>query len=111
MDRVTLGVGPDVGPERLAFGDIDLDGKQVADEMGDAHIVPETDLGRRIELDHFADVGKMVESGSGARREIADVRLSRYACHLIFRPVVTGLAGVVWPGEADAVEAHRRAVG
>jgi DNA-damage-inducible protein D len=35
------------------------------------------------EADHFADVGKMVGIGSGARREIADVRLSRYACYLI----------------------------
>ncbi len=33
--------------------------------------------------DHFADVGKMVGIGSGARREIADVRLSRYACYLV----------------------------
>lgn len=35
------------------------------------------------EADHFADVGKMVDIGSGARREIADVRLSRYACYLV----------------------------
>lgn len=35
------------------------------------------------EAGHFADVGKMVNIGSGARREIADVRLSRYACYLI----------------------------
>lgn len=35
------------------------------------------------EADHFADVGKMVEIGSGAQREVADVRLSRYACYLI----------------------------
>lgn len=35
------------------------------------------------EADHFADVGKMVDIGSGARREIADIRLSRYACYLI----------------------------
>lgn len=33
--------------------------------------------------DHFADVRKMVEIGSGAYRELRDVRLSRYACYLI----------------------------
>ena len=33
--------------------------------------------------DHFADVGKMVELGSGAEREVDDVMLSRYACYLI----------------------------
>ena len=33
--------------------------------------------------DHFADVGKMVDLGSGAQREIADIKLSRYACYLI----------------------------
>lgn len=35
------------------------------------------------EADHFANVGRMVDIGSGARREIADVRLSRYACYLV----------------------------
>ena len=34
-------------------------------------------------LDHFADVGKMVELGSGAIREVNDVALTRYACYLI----------------------------
>lgn len=33
--------------------------------------------------DHFADIRKMVDIGSGARREIEDIRLSRYACYLI----------------------------
>lgn len=33
--------------------------------------------------DHFADVGKMVDIGSGAERQIEDVMLSRYACYLI----------------------------
>lgn len=33
--------------------------------------------------DHFADVSKMVEIGSGAQREVEDVQLSRYACYLI----------------------------
>lgn len=33
--------------------------------------------------DHFAGIGKMVEIGSGAEREIDDIALSRYACYLI----------------------------
>lgn len=33
--------------------------------------------------DHFEDVLAMVEIGSGALRELPDVRLSRYACYLI----------------------------
>ena len=35
------------------------------------------------ERDHFEDVLDMVPIGSGARRQVADVRLSRYACYLI----------------------------
>ena len=33
--------------------------------------------------DHFARVGKMVDIGSGAQRELEDIALSRYACYLI----------------------------
>lgn len=33
--------------------------------------------------DHFEDVLDMVEIGSGAFRQLSDVRLSRYACYLI----------------------------
>ncbi len=33
--------------------------------------------------DHFSNVGKMVNLGSGAEREIEDYALSRYACYLI----------------------------
>jgi len=33
--------------------------------------------------DHFVNVNKMVDLGSGAERKIEDIQLSRYACYLI----------------------------
>ena len=33
--------------------------------------------------DHFSDIGKMVDIGSGTKRVVEDVALSRYACYLI----------------------------
>lgn len=38
--------------------------------------------GQKVE-DHFADIRKMVGIGSGALREVEDLRLSRYACYLV----------------------------
>jgi DNA-damage-inducible protein D len=34
---------------------------------------------------HFAHMGDMVEIGSGAKREVEDVRLSRFACYMIIQ--------------------------
>ncbi len=34
-------------------------------------------------LDHFADVGKMVQIGSGTTKKIDDIMLTRHACYLI----------------------------
>jgi DNA-damage-inducible protein D len=33
--------------------------------------------------DHFVDVNKMVQLGSGSQREVEDLMLTRYACYLI----------------------------
>lgn len=38
--------------------------------------------GHRVE-DHFVDVSKMVQLGSGSQRDIDDITLTRYACYLI----------------------------
>jgi DNA-damage-inducible protein D len=38
--------------------------------------------GNRI-ADHFVDVNKMVDLGSGSQREIDDIMLTRFACYLI----------------------------
>ncbi|MDQ5919245.1 MAG: DNA protein, partial [Pseudomonadota bacterium] len=37
----------------------------------------------QAEENHFEDVLEMVDIGSGARRELPDIRLSRYACYLV----------------------------
>jgi hypothetical protein len=33
--------------------------------------------------DHFVDVNKMVDLGSGSRRQVEDLMLTRYACYLV----------------------------
>jgi len=38
---------------------------------------------KQVTSDHFLDVRKMVDLRSGAKREIEEIMLTRYACYLI----------------------------
>jgi DNA-damage-inducible protein D len=41
------------------------------------------ELSGHVVSDHFVDVNKMVDLGSGSQREVDDIMLTRYACYLV----------------------------
>ncbi len=65
--------------------------------------------GQRVE-NHFADVGRMVPIGSGAEREVDDVRLTRYACYLIAQNGDARKASIAFAQTYFAIQTRRQEI-
>lgn len=59
---------------------------------------------------HFADIGKMVLLGSGSKREISDIGLTRYACYLIAQNGESSKSEVAFAQTYFAVQTRKQEV-
>lgn len=60
--------------------------------------------------DHFADIRKMVELGSGSQREIGDIALTRYGCYLIAQSGDTSKSEVAFAQTYFAVQTRKQEI-
>ncbi len=60
--------------------------------------------------DHFADIGKMVDIGSGSQRTIPDIALTRYGCYLVAQNGDPAKAEVAFAQTYFAVQTRKQEI-